>query len=1273
MARDRTTGATVALKVLGDAANDLRFAREAELLAQLDHPAIVRYIAHAPRSKEAPYLAMEWLEGEDLAARLEREPLSTAETITLAVRVADAIGAAHQRGIIHRDLKPSNVFLASGRADGAKVLDFGLARDSSTARPLTATGAVMGSVGYLSPEQARGSATLDARSDVFALGCILFECLTGTPAFSGAHAVAILAKLLVEDAPRVRAVKKDVPAALDALVARMLERSPERRPADGAAVRDALLAMSDVPSQVSLPPHGTSRPAALTRVEERVMAVILIGEPRETSGLSSGSFQTSSGAATIIALATSDARAGIEAAVAPFDGVTEIALDRTVVVTLSCTGPATDRAARGARCALALRSACPGSVIALALGRGVAGESGRVAGEVIERAAALLASARDEADAVHIEPGIVPLLEAQFVVAPGSSNMLLHAERHALESARMLLGRVTPFVGRAREMATLEHTFATTVAEREASAVVVVGGAGSGKSRLREELVRAAKRRDPSVVVWVAQGDPLHAQSPFAAISSMVRRMYMDDGVDVKEALASRLSSLAPADRLRVTCFLSEILGAPFEADSYPPLRMARESTALMHDQITRAWVELTLVELARGPLLFVLEDLHWIDAPSIKLIGAMLGGARDLPLLVVALGRPEMLEAFPALWSEHGAQTIHLAPISPRAAEKLAREALGAVGGVTDEAVAQLVERAGGNPFLLEELVRAQAERPRDASLPDGVLALVQARLEALDPSLRRVLRAASVFGRTARTPGVARLLGDEDALEIVGSSIRALVQREVLELAADDAGLLRFRHDLVRDAAYAMLTATDRAVGHALAAAWLEESGEHDASVLAMHYDLAGDTGRAGEWFARAAEQSLDGNDLEATTRHATRALELGVTGELRGRVLAARATANRWYGDGAAAFVDATESIGYFAAGTEPWFEALLEAVILGDRVGRRDEVHELVGLALGAQPSSLRGRALRIRVLGEGVTARYHAGDELGGMELARRVEADVVSVNDPMVALALHRMRALHAANMGDHAAELAQWIQLGERYAEMGDRRWCAMVGVNIGYGWMMVGDYERAESALRAAVSGSAAMHLDRAVAAAQHNLGLVLACRGDFEGAIREETAALEAISATHDDRLTAMCRVYLAMILEMAGELERAEAIARDAMREVDKVPPLRPRALAVLARVLLRRGSLELAEQTSAEAITALDEVRAEGGDAFIRLVRVEALIANGKMTEAMDALRDAKAHLDDATARIGDQSLRVRFVRDIAEHARIAALVRTYMESPHLVD
>jgi serine/threonine protein kinase len=181
-ARDPISGEAVAVKVLSEEHSHHieRFAREVQLLAELSHPGIVRYISHGVTPSGRLFLVMEWLDGEVLKDRLDRGPLTLNEAVTLAMRAAETLGTAHARGIVHRDLKPSNLFLPGGRIDQVKVVDFGIARREGDTS-LTQTGAIVGTLGYMAPEQARTGGRVDARADVFALGCVLIQCVTGAP------------------------------------------------------------------------------------------------------------------------------------------------------------------------------------------------------------------------------------------------------------------------------------------------------------------------------------------------------------------------------------------------------------------------------------------------------------------------------------------------------------------------------------------------------------------------------------------------------------------------------------------------------------------------------------------------------------------------------------------------------------------------------------------------------------------------------------------------------------------------------------------------------------------------------------------------------------------------------------------------------------------------------------------------------------------------------------------------------------------------------------
>ncbi|MBI4955101.1 MAG: serine/threonine protein kinase [Myxococcales bacterium] len=232
---DRATGSLVAVKVMHTHAGAERFAREVALLAGLDHPGIVRFVAHGTLPDGAPFLVMEWLEGESLSARVEREALTVAEALALGQRVGEALGAAHRAGVVHRDLKPGNVFLVARSLEHVKLVDFGIARVGGTREELTHTGVMLGTPGYMAPEQVQAAQTVGPAADVYALGALLFRCLTGRRLYESDNPLGILLRVLMEPPPRLRTLRADAPPALDALVGRMLARDPAARPADGLA------------------------------------------------------------------------------------------------------------------------------------------------------------------------------------------------------------------------------------------------------------------------------------------------------------------------------------------------------------------------------------------------------------------------------------------------------------------------------------------------------------------------------------------------------------------------------------------------------------------------------------------------------------------------------------------------------------------------------------------------------------------------------------------------------------------------------------------------------------------------------------------------------------------------------------------------------------------------------------------------------------------------------------------------------------------------------
>ncbi|MBX3234372.1 MAG: serine/threonine protein kinase, partial [Labilithrix sp.] len=236
-ARDPATGALLAVKVLGAVGDPTRFALESDILSKLEHPNIVGYRGHGLTKDGHPYLAMEWIDGDDLEKRLETENLTVEEAVRIGRAVTDALVAAHAAGVIHRDLKPSNVILTR-ETSAVKLVDFGIAR-AANVDGLTRTGQALGTPGYMSPEQARGHA-VDARTDLFSLGCLLYRCLGGRRPFKGSDIMEFATSLALEDPPPLRALAPSVPPALESLVAQLLQKDPALRPESALHTRKAL-------------------------------------------------------------------------------------------------------------------------------------------------------------------------------------------------------------------------------------------------------------------------------------------------------------------------------------------------------------------------------------------------------------------------------------------------------------------------------------------------------------------------------------------------------------------------------------------------------------------------------------------------------------------------------------------------------------------------------------------------------------------------------------------------------------------------------------------------------------------------------------------------------------------------------------------------------------------------------------------------------------------------------------------------------------------------
>jgi serine/threonine-protein kinase len=218
-----------------------RFRREAEVSAKLKHPNIVT-IYDIGTADGLTYLAMEFIDGVGLDKIIASTGKLPAErAASLGAQVADALDFAHKHQVVHRDIKPANIMVETG--DRVKVADFGIAKDILSGEHLTMTGSLLGTPSYMSPEQARGGA-LDGRSDLFALGCVLYEMLGGKKAFRGESITALIFKIITEEPPSIRELDPNVPDEMVRIIAKALNKAPEARYQSGRELADDLLALT---------------------------------------------------------------------------------------------------------------------------------------------------------------------------------------------------------------------------------------------------------------------------------------------------------------------------------------------------------------------------------------------------------------------------------------------------------------------------------------------------------------------------------------------------------------------------------------------------------------------------------------------------------------------------------------------------------------------------------------------------------------------------------------------------------------------------------------------------------------------------------------------------------------------------------------------------------------------------------------------------------------------------------------------------------------------
>jgi tetratricopeptide (TPR) repeat protein len=522
-------------------------------------------------------------------------------------------------------------------------------------------------------------------------------------------------------------------------------------------------------------------------------------------------------------------------------------------------------------------------------------------------------------------------------------------------------------------------------------------------------------------------------------------------------------------------------------------------------------------------------------------------------------------------------------------------------------------------------------------------------------------------VFGQSFWPAALERIMTSQDAQMPTAELLELLLDRDWLTLArnARFSGRteLSFRHALIREAAYDLLDEGERQLTHRAAAEWLEEAGERDAAVLAEHWEKGGELARASVCFTRAAQQALEGNDLDGTLALGERAVACGAEDLTLAEVRLLQAEAHNWRGAHDHAIVLCQEAIGRFEQHRADenhsghWAHSVEQLSWGYFYTCRHIEVERLGSQLLRDLPSNMNGAV----ALALGQIARHNIF--AGHLRTARAL----IDILDARAAGRNHEDRAAAAilelakGNLNLAQSRVGVGLQHCERAASyavaIGNERLLFVIHGSLAGIHEGLGDYERAEqSALLAAEFESRSGARDPILVC---NRGLIHLGLGQLVEAEAVLRSGLK-VTVGSDDRLKqGYCRICLGRVLLALRRFGEAEAHAR-AVLAAEDVPLLQAYGSSVLARALIAQRRTAEAETAARRAFEVLEQGGIEDGEAFIRLTFAEALYANGDLPAARHAIRSAAEHLFARAADL-DEELRQKFLTRVFENARTLRL------------